>query len=942
MRVEYWVYRIPLRLRSLLHRADAERELDEELLFHFEQLVAQETARGRTPEEARCAARRRLGNLAAVQEEARETWGWNLLGQIWRDLRYGVRILRKSPWVTAAAVLSLALGIGANTAIFTLIESTLLRPIALKHPERLRLLTWRETRGGWVPPGLGYTSPTFGTIYEQQETPDGGLMHTDFTPDLYSSFKREDSFFDSVFAFKELGRVTAAVEGNAEPVNCFLVSGDFYRGLEVSPVIGRAIGPKDGLRTAEGSVALISYEYWTRRFHRSPSVIGKTIDLNGFPVTIIGVNPEYFTGIEPGANFEIWAPLHLSPIVYGELQASGVTTTSSAISFLDNDKAWVLPMMGRLKPGVSDTQAQSALDVIFQRAVDANPGPAGSRLQVPAERPKFLLQSASRGVDYLTERYDRIFLTVLLLAAMVLLIACANVANLLLAKSAGRQREISVRLAIGASRWRIAGQLLVEGLLLAAMAGVVGVVLGYCTRNGIPALLSTPWRSNPFDTTFDPRVLLATIAITFLTGVLFSLAPMWQSRRVEMNEALKEASRSTAGLSNLRLGRLLAMLQIALSIVLLVGAGLCARTFTNLRDKPLGFQPKGVLVSSFDLPRLNYPPERIRALLMKLQQRLTDIRGVESASFSLSSGGIAIWLGDREGALSNASYAGSLGIGSGFFGTMGIRILYGRAIDEHDQPGGPLVAVVNQEFARRFFHGEDPLGKTFTNSVGRKTYRIVGVCADWILDPLRGVYPAFYRALIQEPNAGNIDVQVKSAAGDEALVVGKIREALRSIDSNLIVVDVHTEAEQIENTLAPQRFMASLAEIFGALALFLASIGIYGVMAYGAARRTNEIGIRMALGAKPGGVQWILLRETLMLTAAGLAIGIPAVSSLSRVLDYFLGGGFGKQYLYGIKPNDPLVIAAATMTLVAMTLFAGYLPARRAARIDPMAALRHD
>ncbi len=464
-------------------------------------------------------------------------WGVRWLEDFLRDIRFATRQICKAPGFTAVAVLSLALGIGANTAIFTLIESTLLRPIAVKHAEQLRLVTWLGRGGGWVAPNLGYVSPTYGWIYEQRETSDGGLTHTDFSPPFYQQFLRDNTVFDSVFGFKELGRVTAVVDGNAEPLNCFVVSADFYRGMQVVPVIGRPIGPDDDVKTQEGSVVVISYDYWTRKFGRSPSAIGKTITLNQVSVTIIGVNPEYFTGVVPGAHFEIWAPLSLSGPIGGH-------------SLLDEDKVWSMPLMGRLMPGVSDAQAQSAFDLIFQQKLDADYGQRSlsGMLKDPAKRPHLSVVSGARGVDYLTPHYDRTLLALLSLAGLVLLIACANVANLLLARSAARQREISLRLALGAGKWRIVRQLLAEGLPLAGMAGVAGLMLGYMSRNAIPALLATPWRPNPFETGFDGKVLLVSLGITSLTGFLFSLAPALQSRRVDLNEALKDASRGTASL----------------------------------------------------------------------------------------------------------------------------------------------------------------------------------------------------------------------------------------------------------------------------------------------------------------------------------------------------------------------------------------------------------
>ncbi len=621
-------------------------------------------------------------------------------------------------------MLSLALGIGANTAIFTLIESTLLQPIPAKHASQLRLLTWLGRGGGWVAPNLGYMSPAFGSIYEQRETEGGGLIHTDFSPGVYREFRRQNKWFETMFTFKELGRVTAVADGSAEPANVFLVSEDFYRGMDVSPVIGRPIGPNDE------QVALISYEYWTRRFARSPSVLGKTIALNDVPVTIIGVNPEYFTGVVPGAHFEIWAPLNLPASVGGH-------------SFLEEARVWSLPVMGRLKPGVSDAQAQSAFDLIFQQqvnAVDYLPADLRNMLKDPAKRPSLSVVSGARGIDYLTQRYDRLLFAVLCLAGLVLLIACMNVANLLLAKSAMRQREISLRLALGAARGRIARQLLAEGLPLAALAGVGGLIVAYWARNGIPALLATPWRPSPFETAFDFKILLASFGLTLLTGILFSLALIWQSHRVEVNEALKDGSRATASLSKLHMGRLLVVFQVALSVVLLVGAGLCVKTFTNLKNASLGFEPEGVLLFSLDPPRLRYPEERMGALLIEIQEKLSAIPGVSSATFTGNGRGLVV--NPREAKPGVNNYAPGDEVGSRFFETMGIPILYGRPLDEHDNANGLRAAVVNREFGRFFFGQENAVGRTF-KIYDDVTFQIVGVCADWRAERFRDPIRAF-------------------------------------------------------------------------------------------------------------------------------------------------------------------------------------------------------
>lgn len=823
-------------------------------------------------------------------------------------------MLRRSPGVTAVAVLSLALGIGANTAIFTLIESTLLRPIPVKNIDRLRLLTWREQDGGWTAPNLGYLSAAFGTIYEQGETADGGIMHTDFSPPVYQALLNNNTVFQSMFTFRELGRVTAIVDGNAEAVSCFGVSGNFYKSIAVTPIIGRAIGPDNDAETQNNHVALISYQYWTRRFARRPFVIGQKITLNDVPVTIIGVNPEYFTGIEPGANFDIWTPVSLSSDVIGR-------------AFFDQPRAWQIPAMGILKPGITDQHAQSELEALFQSAVDANHYPLAGMLKDPAKRPRFILQSASRGVDYLAQRYDRMMEALLGLAGLVLLIACANVANLLLAKSAARQREISLRLALGAGRWRVARQLLTEGLLLALMAGAAGLALGYWTRNGIPALLTTPWRPSVFDTAFDPRVMLVSIGITVLTGVLFSLAPMWQSRRVEVNEALKDGSRGTASLSKLRIGRLLVAFQVALCVLLLAGAGLCAKTFTNLRGVPLGFRPEGLLLFSIDPPKVRYPADRIGAMLTELQARLEAIPGVESASFLR--GGVGNPVGPR------------------FFETMRIPILRGRALGEHDLQNQ---AVVNEAFARRYFPAEDPVGRTYV-ATDNTAYQIVGICSDWHMDRLRDpVQPVIYTLVRSTESHDDTAVHRPSSpvtfevrvTGSEAAVLNQIRPAVHGLDSALAVTDLRTGVQQIDNGFAQERLMTALAAVFGALALVLATIGIHGVMAYAVARRTGEIGIRVALGAQPARVAWMVLRETLALAAVGLAIGVPAVFALSPMVDHFLAPGWQHTFAYGTRPDDPGTIVFVVLTLAAVGAIAGYLPSRRAARVDPVIALRHE
>jgi predicted permease len=622
---------------------------------------------------------------------------------------------------------------------------------------------------------------------------------------------------------------------------------------------------------------------------------------------------------------------------------------------LFDDAAWRIQLMGRLKPGVSDAQARSGLDLIFQQQLDANylAGPHGDLLKDPAKRPHLVLAPGTRGVDYVTDRYGRMLFAVFALTGLVLSIACANVANLLLARCTARQREISLRFALGAGRGRIVRQLLAEGLPLAAIAGTAGLIIGYFTRNGIPALLAKPWRANPFESAFDGKVLLVSTVITLVTAVLFSLAPAWHSLRVDVNDALKAMSRGSVGISKLNAGSALIALQVAFSLALLASAGMCVRTFTNLLALPLGVKPEGVWLFTLEPPALRYPDSRIGPLLTKVQETLRAIPGVQAASFADNAGGFYIGAGNHQPDITYASHASSIPVGSHFFETMGIRIAYGRAIDQRDSRNGAQAVVVNRKFGRQFFNHENSVGLTFTAADGTggsalapqsgiTQFQIVGVCDDWHVDGLRDpIRPGVYSVALRNPSAGRANFKLRMN-GNPASLAQQLRDAVRSIDPDLAVTDVRTQKAEIEDSLSQERLMASLATVFGVVALALACIGIYGVMAYAVARRTNEIGIRVALGARPERVVWTVLREPLTLVLIGIVIGLPAILALSPVLDRALAPAYRETFAYGLKPNDPITIALAVLVLGMVSLLAGYIPARRAARVDPMVALRHE
>jgi predicted permease len=728
-----------------------------------------------------------------------------------------------------------------------------------------------------------------------------------------------------VLAFKPVGRIIAVIDGQAELVGSELVSGNFYQAAGVSTIAGRPIGAGDDVNsTAE--VAVISDSFWSRRFGRDAAALGKQIRLNQVPVVIVGVNSPDFKGMEPGQNPDVYLPLSAQPAVI----PNQYSRTKG--SLLDDPDSWWLVVMARLRPDVSESRAQAALDVVLRRV---------ARESLPDRKkrdlPRMRLLTGARGLDELREQFQRPLLVLLSLTGLVLLIACANLANLLLARATAREREISIRLALGAGRGRIVRQMLTEGLLLAFLGGGAGLLLGYWMRNGIPRLLTTSWGPKPVQGQFDTLVLLASIAVAFFTGILFSLAPAWQSTRVPVNSALKDGARATMSLPKLLVGKSLVVFQISLSLLLLVGAGLFVRTLANLKSANLGFRPERLLLFTLDPPRTRYAGQARKALFSRLAEQIDAIPGVESATLSaavLVANGTSTTgfrTPGRDSRPGGADKASINDVGGRFFETMGIPILSGRSLSARDRGNTLRVAVVNEQFVRNFFPDGEALGKAIVN--GDETYQIVGICGDAKSKDIRtAIPPTFYRPFLQAQELGNMTFEIKTAAS-EASIVKSVRDVVRSIDKDLPVFDIRTQTEQIDETLWRERLFAALTSGLGLLALVLAAVGIYGIMAYGVARRTSEIGVRMALGAQGRQVLAMVLRETALLAGVGVAIGIAAAAGLSR---------FIRGMLYGLQPSDPLTFACAVVLLFAIALLAGWRPARKASRLDPMVALRHE
>ena len=909
------------RLRSWFglatHRADVEQAQLDEWQFHIEQRAADLERQGVVSSEALRQAHAEFGSLDARHEESRDAVGLRLFDDLRADLRYAVRLLRRSPTFTAVAVLSLALGIGANSAMFSLMESVLWKSLPVPAPDELRQVAWVS----------GPKEPFNSMWGNESATATGGLTSTSMSYAVFVAMQRAaESQGAHLSAFKPIGRHTAVIGGKAELVNCDFVSGDFYQSMGVSPIAGRAIIPADDRRNADGTVAVISDAFWARRFGRDRSVLGQTIRINQVPVTLVGVNPAAFTGFTAGRQPDVFLPVTAQPA----LMPLG---PGQDVAMIDDPDFWWVLTMARVPQGVDQAALQGAMNAAMGDEVrpllEARPG---------ADRPHVRLTPGGRGVDDLRDEFSRPLMVLTAFVGVVLLIACANLANLLLARAASRQREVSLRLALGAGSWRIARQMLTEGLVLASLGGALGLLLGFWLRNGIPRLLGTSWEPAPLQADFSLRVLALAGALTIGTGVLFSLAPMWQAARVRVAAALKDGGRSTGGRSRRVARRSLVVVQVGLSVVLLIGAGLFLRTLWNLRTADLGFQPERLVLFTMDPPRARYSGFARAQLFAKVEEGISRLPGVQSATLTTealvansSSSTRATPTGRASRGQADRAWVNE--VGRDFFKTMEIPILSGRGFGPQDRAGAPLVAVVNQAFVRNFYPGTNPVGQTFSTRSGRSVYHIVGVSADARYNRINApMPPTFYRPYVQEEDLRSMTFEVRTTLQPAALV-NMTRGVVDAIDRELPIFDVRTQVEQIDATLAQQRTFAALTSAFGLLAVILASIGIYGVIAGSVATRIPEIGVRMALGAQRHQVLVMVLREAMTLGLLGIVAGVGAAALLVKYIASFL---------YDLTPFDPVTGGSAVLLMLAVAVISGWWPARFASRLDPMQALRHE
>jgi predicted permease len=913
--------------RNLFDRDRVEQELAEELRTYLELLTDMKIKEGLKPEEARRAALIELGGMEQVKEKVREIRMGHYIETIWQDLRYGMRMLARSPVFTAVAVLSLALGIGANTALFSLVDEVLLKMLPVKKPGELVLFNWLSGPNRMVR-GIS------GTIITDPATGLGGSGSFSYL--TFERLRDHSTTLSDVFAFAPLDQVNVDMEGQAEIAGGQFVSGGYYAGLGAQAILGRTISEADD-QAGASPVVVITHRYWKRRFGLDPKVIGKTINVNNVPFTIIGVTPPEFSGaLQIGQSPDLSIPMAMEPRV------------SPDDHNLVQPWFWWLQIMGRLKPGVSDAQARASLEEIFQQSALEGWQALQARMQArgqevshePRDVPALRISPGGQGLTELRRKYSQPLMVLMAVVGLVLLIACVNVANLLLARAATRQKEIAVRLAMGASRSRLIRQLLTESVLLAILGGALGILFAYWAKDMLLALRAWGGGALVLDLKLDIRVLGFTTAVCLITGILFGLAPALRATRIDLTPALKDGARTLSAGSCSLLSKGLIVMQVALSLLLLIGAGLFVGTLRNLQNVDVGFNRENLLLFKIDPELTGYKDAQIMNLYQQLVERIEAVPGVRSVTLSrhpLLSGR------SRFGPISAQGYAPQSGedddvyaniVAPNFFETMEMPILLGRSLSPRDDQHAPKVAVINQTMARKYFGDENPIGRRFGFG-GPETsgqIEVVGVARDAKYTDLRRETPPTFYVPYQQEAPGQMTFAVR-AADDATALIASIRETVREADQKLPLSDVRTQSQQVNKSIAQERLFATLSGFFGLLALLLASIGLYGVMSYSVAHRTNEIGIRLALGAQRSDVIRLVLRETLLLVLMGLVIGLGAALASTRLIS---------SMLFGLTPNDPGIILLAILLLIAVATLAGYLPARRASRVDPIVALRYE
>ena len=843
-----------------------------------------------------------------------------------RDLRFTLRNMGRSPGLAIVIALSLALGIGANTAIFSLIHAVMLKSLPVADPERLVLLDWH---GDQWPRGLNQ-SGSGGPSNRAFRTGSRSLAYP-----FFQQLRKETDLFDAVFAFAPLGaerrNVTLSADGGAERVDGEMVSGEYFRGLGVSPAAGRLISIED--ERAGATVAVISHAYWTRRFGADPGLLGQAITINHLPFTIVGVTPAAVFGVQPGRAPDVFVPmLNMMELVPWGFRPANVP------SLLEERGYWWAQVMARLKPGIDPRTAQAKADGLFQPFV-ADALPEVDR----ANPPHIGLEAGGGGLDQLRGTYRQPLLLMMGMVGLILLIACANVAVLLLARGMSRRRELALRLSLGAGRARLIRQLLTESLLMAGAGGALGVLCAGWTSRGL-MLLVPPDRRPLLETHVDVTTLGFAAAMSVVTAILFGLAPALLATRGDLLPSIKQAGSGPVTSEHPAQkiwSSTFVVVQIALSLVLLVGAGLFVRTIANLQRQSLGVDDKRLLVFGVDASQNGYTGDRLANLYLELIKRLGAIPGAEAASaarlrlFSgwVSNGGISIPGMKPKDSMNLNTNA----VGPDFARTTGMRLLAGRDVTQNDIEARRRVAVVTEEMARYFFGEVNVVGRRYSpdNTYDAAAdYEIIGVVSDARYAQVRGKFPrtAFVPFTANRGVLRGLYFHVR-APGDPLALANSVRAVVQGVDPALAIVELDSMTHQVGESLWQEHLFARLTTVFSALALTLACVGLYGTISYGVGRRRSEIAVRMALGARYAQVLWMVLRQALMLAVAGVAIGIPLSMWASRYVS---------SLLFGLTPRDPQTLTITAVMLIGVASLASYLPARRAALVDPARALKQD
>jgi predicted permease len=906
-------------LKQLFSRRSLYNDLSAEICEHLDEKIEELVSEGMSRKDATAAAGRTFGNLTLIENDSREVWQWPSIESFFTDIRFGTRMLLKNPGFSCVAVLTLALGIGANTAIFTLLDAVLLSKLPVSNPRELVLFSDDPREGNLT-----------GT--------ESGHWYVFSYPD-YLQFRERNESFQDLCAFQAgRNRVRVHVAGTKavsfiESARGKLVSGNYFQLLGVRAAVGRTLAADDD-RAEAPSAAVLSYGYWKRRFHSDASFIGKILEVNDVPVTIVGVAPPEFFGETSTSIPDFWLPFSMQPQV---MQQS---------SFLDDPSTHWLNIMARLGAGIKLQQAQSVVSVQLRQMLTAR---AGSKLspdvQKDIDRSYIQLTRGDMGISALRLQYSEPLHILMAVVALILLIACANVADLLLSRAATREKEISMRLALGASRGRLTRQLLTESVLLALLGGILGI---FFAEWGARILLfrvagnGTPLHASP-----NTVVLGFTAAASVLAGILFGTFPALRASRADLNSAMKGNAPAPA-LAGLRVGLAngLMIFQIAASLVLIVSAGLFLRTLKNLMTQELGFEQEQVLIVGMDPRAGGYTPDQMNSLNRLLLERLEAVPGVRSVSYehtsplsgSESSGPISVGGMPPRPHEDMGLHRNS--VGPHYFETMGIPILLGRGIEPGDRENTLRVAVVNQAMVKKFLPGVNPIGKKFSDGWSdfdlKNAFEIVGVSADTRFYSLREEVPAMAFVSAAQLKGSDYqfgrDIDIR-ASGDPRAVEMEARRVIRETAPGLPITGVRPLREQVSGQLERDRTIAGLSSTFGGLALLLACLGLYGTMSYRVSRRTSEIGIRMALGAQRKNVLWMVMRECLFLVTVGLCVGLPLVLATTRLIAH---------QLFKLSPVDPPTVALAIFFLTAVSATAGFVAARRAQRVDPIVALRYE